>query len=132
MPTSPKGNLKYNPATGKWTKNGKAVVHPRYCVRPATLMGKAFIKSYLRSVQSGETLNDWLKTNQKFSKSEVQKAAKEFRAMFEAANEGQTFPLLKFVKPSEQSAGAKKTKALMDSLKELQASGALIVTKKKG
>ena len=57
------------------------------------------MKSYLQSVRKGESLNTWMKTNQKFSAKDVQAAARKMRkayqAMARANGTDDTFPLLK-------------------------------------
>jgi hypothetical protein len=114
-----KGNLSYDLEQCVWRKNGEVVTHPRYSKVPRSLDGKSFIKSYLRAVKEGATLNEWIKTNQAYSKDKVQRAAKEFRAIYEAHNPGMSFRLLKLEKRKTEISDKQKNKAIADSIKHL-------------
>ena len=92
-----KKNLSYNANEMRWEDSeGNIVSHPRYSERPASLEGRAFMKSYLQSVRKGESLNTWMKTNQKYSAKDVQAAARKMRkayqAMARANGTDDTFP----------------------------------------
>ena len=116
-----KQSLSYDNDSMKWLDaNGKETVHPRYKNSPQSLEGKSFIKGYLRAVQKKMSLNDYMKTNQKFSAADVTKAAKEFKKILNAATDGKDdFSLLPRRKSKTDSAKRKKEKAILDSFKEL-------------
>ena len=95
-----KERLTYNYNECCWEdKDGNAVRHDRYSESPASLESRTFMKSYLNAVRKGKTLNEWMRTNQKFSADEVQKAARKMRKAYQVATEAaghkDSFPLLK-------------------------------------
>ena len=114
-----KNSLSYDNDSMKWLdSNGNVVDHPRYKNSPQSLDGKSFIKGYLRAVGKKMSLNEYMKTNQKFSAAEVTKAAKDFRKILNAAT-GEDFKVLTRRKSKTDSAKKKKEKAVKESMKEL-------------
>jgi hypothetical protein len=80
-----KERLSYDHNDMVWrNSDGDQVVHPRYCERPTRLESKTFMKEYLRHVRMGSSLNEFMKTNQKFNPSEVQAKAREMKKAYEA------------------------------------------------
>ena len=113
-------SLSYDNDSMKWLdSNGKEKAHPRYSKSPRSLDGKSFIKGYLRAVKAKKSLNDYMKTNQRFTAAEVQKAARAFRKILEEADGNKTFSLLPRRKSKKNSEKAKAQKAVLDSMKEL-------------
>ena len=110
-------------------EEGNAVTHPRYAGSPRSLDGKSFIKGYLRSVQDGDSLNDYMKTHGAHKSSEIQKAAKHFRALVQEANPGFTFTLLKRKKLKVDANKTAQTKSVTDALSELAEDGASLLRK---
>ena len=120
MEEEKKSNLSWDNDAMTWRDDsGQEVDHPRYSNSPRSLNGKSFIKGYLRAVQDGDSLNDYMKTHGGFKHTEITKAAKEFRALYELANPGMTFSLLRRKKDKVDTAKAAKSKAVADSIKEL-------------
>jgi len=116
-----KENLRYNYNAMVWENSeGEAVTHPRHCDRPASLDGRTFMKSYLQAVRKGESLNEWMRTNQKYPAVEVQKAARKMRkaynAMTEANGMKDTFALLKKETQSDPHEFAKDVASLLVEL----------------
>jgi hypothetical protein len=114
--------LRYNKNEMHWQdENGKKTVHPRYSQKPASLDGKAFMKSYLSAVKSGQSLNEFMKINQAFSVADVKKQASQLKKAYEAftASQGkkETFKLLR--KKKHQEAGNKLGQSVADVLAEL-------------
>jgi len=127
-----KTNLGWDNDAMTWRdEDGNAVDHPRYKDSPRSLEGKSFIKGYLRSVQDGDSLNDYMKTHGKFKAADVTKAAKKFRALYELANPGMTFSLLTKKKLKVDAGKKADTKAVVDSIAELMKDGPAITRKKK-
>jgi|LULM01.1.fsa_nt_gb hypothetical protein len=122
-PKAKTDSLSWDNDSMTWRNARREVVsHPRYANSPRSLEGKSFIKGYLRAVGHKKSLNEYMKTNQKFTAAEVQKAAKEFRKILTAAT-GESFELLKRRKSKSDRAAAKKKKAVQDSLSELRKLG---------
>ena len=100
MPKKSKSKLSYDYNGCVWRDgDGNIVDHPRYGENPSSLSSKTFINAYIKAVAGQYTLNDFLKTNNKFSAEKVQRAARKMRKAYEAATEAaghkDTFPLLK-------------------------------------
>ena len=70
-------------------------------------------------MKAKKSLNDYMKTNQRFTAAEVQKAARAFRKILEEADGNKTFSLLPRRKSKKNSEKAKAQKAVLDSMKEL-------------
>jgi len=125
-PQPKRESLEYDNDSMTWRNSkNESVVHPRYANSPRALEGKSFIKGYLRAGGQKKSLNQYMKTNQKFTAAEVQKAAKEFKKLLEAATDD-TFTLLKRRKDKTDTAKAKKKKAVQDSLSELRKLGVVV------
>ena len=111
-----KGNLRYHYNDMVWRDSeGNEVRHPHYSKRPAALKSRAFVDSYLDAIQRGETLNDWMRTNQKFSPKDVQAMARRIGEAFNKAKAAEngapqthngapiTFALLKVAKDNPKN-----------------------------
>lgn len=96
MPKAAKIKLKWHNDEMEWRNEaGEAVPHPRYQNSPSSLTSRSFLKGYLTAYKAGQSLNDYMKTHGKYSAKDVQKAARYFRSMYEAAAPGKTFKLLR-------------------------------------
>ena len=109
MPKKPKVKLNYDWNLCVWRDYTGAVVrHPRYGEQPRSLTSKTFINAYIKCVAGGYALNDFLKTNNKYSAEKVQEAARKMRKAYEAATEARghkdSFPLLKRVTKKDDAA----------------------------
>jgi restriction endonuclease Mrr len=121
MAPKKKENLRYNFNEMVWQNaDGETVTHPRYCDRPKSLDSRTFMRSYLNAVRQGESLNEFMRTNQKFPASEVQKAARKMRKAYiqlsEANNAKDTFPLLKQIKEADPNEFGKDVASLLVEL----------------
>jgi hypothetical protein len=83
------------------------------------LDGKSFIKGYLRAVQDGDSLNDYMKTHGAHKVSEIQKAAKNFQALVQEAKPGYTLALLKKKNLKVDANKTAQSKAVTDAMAEL-------------
>jgi hypothetical protein len=97
-----KTNLRYNRNTMKWVDtDGNEAIHPRYSLKPGSLDSKAFMNSYLAAVRDGQSLNDFMKTNQAYDAKKVQARARKLRKAYqeltEAAGQKDGFNLLRQV-----------------------------------
>jgi len=96
------------------------VKHPRYSDKPESLESKRFLNSYMKAVAQGRSLNYWMKTNQKFSATEVQKAARAWRTIYRKATKEAgirgDFPLL--VKKSLAGPADTKYRQIINALLE--------------
>ena len=118
--TDKKAQLSWDNDAMTWRdEKGKAVTHERYANSPRSLDGKSFIKGYLRSVQDGDSLNDYMKTHGAHKSSEIQKAAKNFQALVQEAQPGFTMTLLKKKKLKTDANKKAKSKAVTDAMAEL-------------
>ena len=127
MPEDKKTNLKWHFDAMEWrTEDGKAVKHPRYKDSPGSLTSKSFIKGYLKEFTSkakgSPSLNNYMKTHQKYSSKDVQDAAKEFRLMFEAASPGNTFKLLALKKDNSAAKKKKQQEDILNLVTEMKLS----------
>ena len=121
MPAKKKENLRYDYNAMVWRDSeGNETKHPRYQERPASLTSRAFMKSYLNAVREGDSLNEWMRTNQKFSPKEVQAQARKMRkayiAMSEANGVPDTFSLLKVDKKKDPHEFAKDVASVLVEL----------------
>jgi len=127
MPEDKKTNLKWHFDAMEWRdEDGKAVKHPRYKDSPSSLTSKSFIKGYLKEFKSkakgSPSLNNYMKTHQKYSSKDIQDAAKDFRLMFEAASPGNTFSLLSQKKDTSAAKKKKQQAAILDLVTEMKLS----------
>ena len=97
-----KTKLRYDRNAMHWVDtDGNKAIHPRYSLKPSSLESKAFMNSYLSAVRDGQSLNDFMKTNQAHDAKKVQARARKLRKAYEelteAAGKKDTFPLLRQV-----------------------------------
>lgn len=97
-----KTKLRYDRNAMHWVDtDGNKAIHPRYSLKPSSLESKAFMNSYLSAVRDGQSLNDFMKTNQAHDAKKVQARARKLRKAYEelteAAGKKDTFQLLRQV-----------------------------------